>query len=143
VVSRAAVGHVQLGRLPEFLDYRIRLARRYTEAIRSILGLEPPCVPDWARTKHHSDPVRVTPGFPLTRDQLMQALLDRGIGTRHGIMNAHQELAYAGGARVALPRSEAARDEVVLLPLYDALAEDGHRYVIDCLSELATMARGA
>ncbi len=140
---QAAVGRVQLGRLPEFLDRRIRLARRYTGAVRSIPGLEPPCVPDWARTNHQSYPVRVTPGFPLTRDELMQALLDRGISTRRGIMNSHQELAYAGGARIALPNSEAARDEVVLLPLYDALAEDGHRYVIDCLSELATMVRGA
>ena len=29
----------------------------------------------------------------------MQALLERGISTRRGIMNAHQEAAYAGARR--------------------------------------------
>jgi dTDP-4-amino-4,6-dideoxygalactose transaminase len=135
---QAAVGRVQLGRLPEFLDRRARLAGRYTEAIREIPGLEPPFVPDWARHNYQSYPVRVTAEYPLSRDDLMQALLDRGISTRRGIMNAHQEPAYADGGPLGLPRSEVARDEVLLLPLYDGLAEGDLGYVIDCLRELAT-----
>jgi dTDP-4-amino-4,6-dideoxygalactose transaminase len=135
---QAAVGRVQLGRLPEFLDRRIRLAERYTGAIRSIPGLDPPFIPDWARPNYQSYPVRVTADYPLGRDELMQALLDRGISTRRGIMNAHQEPAYASGGAIVLPNSEAARDEVVLLPLYDALAEDDLGYVIDCLRALSS-----
>ena len=51
----------------------------------------------------------------------MQALLERGISNRRGIMNAHQELAYAEVKSGSLPHSEAARDKVILLPLYNAL----------------------
>jgi dTDP-4-amino-4,6-dideoxygalactose transaminase len=122
------------------LDRRIRLADRYTEALHAIPGLEPPFVPGWTRPNYQSYPVRVTQDYPLSRDELMQALLDREISTRRGIMNAHQELPYAGRHRVMLPNSEAARDEVLLLPLYDALAEDDLGYVIDCLRGLSNEA---
>jgi dTDP-4-amino-4,6-dideoxygalactose transaminase len=67
----------------------------------------------------------------------MQALLERGISTRRGIMNAHQEPACAKLGPVVLPHSEAARDRVILLPLYDGLTRDDQDYVIDCLQELS------
>jgi dTDP-4-amino-4,6-dideoxygalactose transaminase len=51
-------------------------------------------------------------------------------------MNAHQEVAYADLGPIGLPHSEAARDRVVLLPLYDGLTPDDQDYVIDCLHEL-------
>jgi dTDP-4-amino-4,6-dideoxygalactose transaminase len=52
-------------------------------------------------------------------------------------MNAHQEGAYADGPLQPLPHSEAARDEVVFLPLYDSMTEDDHAYVIAAVRELA------
>jgi dTDP-4-amino-4,6-dideoxygalactose transaminase len=138
---QAAVGRVQLGRLPGILARRIELADRYTAALRRIPGLEPPSVPDWARPNYQSYAVRVTGEYPLSRDELMQALLDRGISTRRGIMNAHQEPAYGGCRPSDLRRSEEARDEVVLLPLHVAMEGDDLGYVIDCLSELAAATR--
>jgi nucleotide sugar dehydrogenase len=120
---QAAVGRAQLQRLPEIFARRVSLADRYTEAIRAIPGLEPPLVPDWARPNYQSYPVRVTAEYPLSRDELMQAMLDRGISTRRGIMNAHQEPAYAGAGLLPLPHSEAARDSVILLPLFSQMSE--------------------
>jgi len=130
---QAAVGRVQLGRLPEILERRVALAARYTGALRAIPGLEPPFVPPYARSNYQSYPVRVTADYPLSRDELMQAMLERGISTRRGIMNAHQEAAYAGGGAPALAQSEAARDRVVLLPLFDGLTDGDQEYVIECL----------
>src|SRR5262249_43946963 len=43
---QAAVGRVQLRRLPGLLARRRQLAARYTEALREIPGLVPPYVPD-------------------------------------------------------------------------------------------------
>jgi perosamine synthetase len=60
-------------------------------------------------------------------------LLNRGIGTRRGIMNAHQEPAYRDRIPVSLPRSEEARDHVVLLPLYESMQPNEIEYVVDCL----------
>jgi perosamine synthetase len=133
---QAAVGRVQLGRLPEILDRRVALAERYTDALRAIPGLEPPVVSTQTRPNFQSYPVRVTDGYPMSRDELMQYLLDRRISTRRGIMNVHQEPAYADlRCAATLPNSEAARDEVLLLPLFDSMAEDDLVFVVDSLRQ--------
>jgi perosamine synthetase len=133
---QAAVGRVQLKRLPEQLVRRKRMADTYTAALREIRGLEAPLIPDYARTNYQSYAVRVTPEYPLSRDVLMNKLLSLGISTRRGIMNAHQEAAYAD-TQLSLPHSEAARDTVVLLPLFDAMTHDEQYYVIDQLVTLS------
>jgi len=134
---QAAVGRVQLRRLPEMLESRLELARCYDEALRFIAGLLPPYVPPDVRTNYQSYAVRVTPDFPLSRDELMQALLERGVSTRRGIMNAHQEKAYALKQAAHLPCSEAARDQIVLLPMYSSMTRAEQQYVIDQLRNLA------
>ena len=132
---QAAVGRAQLRRLPGILDRRREMAVRYADAIADLRGLESPFVPEYARSNYQSFAVRVTETCPLTRDGLMQSLLERGISTRRGIMNAHQEPAYLGG-RWKLPASEAARDSVVLLPLHTLMTDDDQDYVIDALRTL-------
>jgi perosamine synthetase len=130
---QAAVGRVQLKRLPGILERRRRFARRYSDALRDVPGLEIPHVPQWANTNYQSYAVRVTDEYPITRDDLMQSLLDDGVSTRRGIMNAHQEPAYAGQREYDLPASEDARDSVVLLPLHHELTEEDQDRVIDRL----------
>jgi dTDP-4-amino-4,6-dideoxygalactose transaminase len=134
---QAAVGRAQLRRLPEFLDRRRELADRYSRALSGVPGLSAPHVPEYARPNFQSYAVRVLPGYPLGRDQLMQALLDRGVSTRRGVMNSHQEAAYADGGPYRLPHSEAARDGAVLLPLYHTMTEAEQDYVIDLLATFA------
>ncbi|QDV39703.1 DegT/DnrJ/EryC1/StrS family aminotransferase [Tautonia plasticadhaerens] len=134
---QAAIGRVQLEKLPAMLARRRDLADRYTGILLGIDGLEPLALPAWARTNFQSNPVRVTPRFPLTRDAVIQALLDRGVSTRRGIMNAHQEPSYTGTGLWSLPHSEHARDQVLLLPLYDTMDPDDQAYILDQLRELA------
>jgi dTDP-4-amino-4,6-dideoxygalactose transaminase len=135
---QAAVGRVQLWRLPELLARRVALAEQYTRALADIPGLEPPYVPEGVRPNYQSYPVRVTPDYPLSRDKLMQALLRRGISTRRGIMNVHQEPAYQGTAAGPLPHSELARDAVILLPLFHELSRSEMCRVIDALAPART-----
>lgn len=139
---QAAVGRVQLRYLPDMLARRSARAGEYTRALREIPGLEPPQVPACARPNYQSYAVRVTAEFPLGRDELMQALLEQGISTRRGIMNAHQEGAYAGEQTRPLPHSEAARDHVILLPLYDSMTDDDQAYVIEALRDVTAAAGG-
>jgi perosamine synthetase len=130
---QAAVGSVQLRRLPGILARRIELAERYTRELATIPGLVPPHVPNFARPNYQSYPVRVTAEYPLTRDALMNRLLAAKVSTRRGIMNAHQEAAYSGDGPYYLPESEAARDGTVLLPLYHSMSDADQDYVIECL----------
>jgi dTDP-4-amino-4,6-dideoxygalactose transaminase len=65
----------------------------------------------------------------------MQILLDHGIASKPGIMNAHQEPAYDKGQYV-LPQSEAARDQVLLLPLYNGLKKSDLEKIIGVLEKI-------
>jgi perosamine synthetase len=134
---QAAIGRVQLRRLPGLLAERVRLADAYTRLIARIPGLRPPYVPDSARSNYQSYAVRVTPEYPLGRDALMQALLDAGASTRRGIMNSHQEPPYAVAGRQPLPHSEAARDGVILLPVFPGMSAADQRRVTDLLATAA------
>jgi dTDP-4-amino-4,6-dideoxygalactose transaminase len=123
--------------LPALLSRRIELAERYTSALRGIPGLQAPFIPDYARPNYQSYAVRVGPDYPLSRNDLMQALLDQGISTRRGIMNAHQEQAYARLLFRPLPHSEDARDSLILLPLFSSMTDEECSCVTDQLAELA------
>jgi dTDP-4-amino-4,6-dideoxygalactose transaminase len=136
---QAAVGREQLKRLPALLSRRRELGNRYSAVLRELPGLLPPHIPDYARTNYQSYAVWVTEECPRSRDELMQALLEVGVSTRPGVMNAHQEGAYADKLAVCLPVSEAAAEQVLLLPLYDALTDDDQDRVV---TELARLARG-
>ncbi len=88
---QAAVGRVQLRRLPGLLLRREKLAARYHDRLRGIPRLISPLVPPNVKPNYQSYAVRVTEDYPIQRTQLMQRLLEQGISTRRGIMNAHQE----------------------------------------------------
>src|SRR5262249_42654307 len=75
---QAAVGRVQLRRLPGMLVRRAELARQYTSKLQGLPGLEPPHLPARTRPNYQSYAVRVTPECSRGRDELMQALLERG-----------------------------------------------------------------
>jgi dTDP-4-amino-4,6-dideoxygalactose transaminase len=137
---QAAVGRVQLRRLPELLARRRLQADLYTQGLAAIPGLVPLAVPAYARPNWQSYAVRVTADYPLRRDQLMQALLDRGIATRRGIMNSHQEAAYADLEPQDLPSSEDAREQVLLLPLFHAMTDAEQKDVLHHLSQLGNSA---
>ena len=130
---QAAVGRVQLRRLPGILARRVELAERYTRALRGHPRLVPPHVPEYARPNYQSYPVRVTAGVPAQPRRADAGAARHGVSTRRGIMNAHQEAAYASAAPYRLPQSEAARDSVILLPLFHAMTDDEQDDVIGLL----------
>ncbi len=136
---QAAIGRVQLARLPVLVARRRRLADLYREELRNIPCLETPAEPSWARSNWQSYCVKL-PSWLNQRDT-MQALLDMGISTRRGIMNIHREDAYADKAshRVAtshLARSVAAQEGAVILPLFAQMTEDEVSFVVEALRDL-------
>lgn len=139
---QAAVGCRQLERLPEILARRRVLAAGYGQLLADIQGLGVPVEPAWARSNWQSYCVRL----PDYVDQLvvMQAMLDRHVATRRGIMCAHLEPAYAGRPlRFPLPHSEESRDHCILLPLYPQMTEDDQEQVVSALSKAIRLATQA
>lgn len=129
---QAAIGIEQLKRLPGFLEQRKQLAALYREKLKDISWLEPPHEPSYCTSNWQSYAVTVLGHAPVSRDVLMQSLLDAGISSRRGIMNAHQEAPYS--QHHGLKQSEEARDSVILLPLYTGMTEAEVRAVIHGLT---------
>jgi perosamine synthetase len=131
---QAAVGREQLKRLPLMLARRRERAARYDERLRAIRGVVPPAQPSWARSNWQSYAVRLDGG--LDQRTVMQSMLDAGISTRRGIMNAHQEEAYrTAPCRIAgtLACSERAHDRAIILPLYHQMTDQDQDRVLDAL----------
>ena len=125
---QAALGLCQLEILDEVLDLRRVLCERYNDALSGIPGVETPSDPPYAARTWQSYCVRIRPEAAVSRNELMQRLLDDGIGTRKGIMAIHEEAAYPG--RYDLPHTEAASHEMVMLPLFPDLSFEQQDYVI-------------
>ncbi len=134
---QAAVGLVQLNRLPGFVSRRRQRASIYTEALSQFQFLVPPAEPEGIQSNFQSYMVRTLDHSPLTRDDLMQSLLDRGISTRRGVMAIHREAPY--GERKwneLLVETNRATDNTIILPLFDDMTVDQQSYVVSCISEV-------
>ena len=139
---QAAVGRIQLKRLPDLVARRRELADLYRERFRSRRIFDAPAEPDWAHTNWQSYCIRL-PDRLHQRD-LMQALLDMGISTRRGIMNIHREGAYSalGRCRISgnLDRSIAAQEHAIVLPLYAQMTREELSRVVEALHRIAVAA---
>lgn len=129
---QAAVGRVQLKRLPDVVKRRRELVELYRAELADAQWLDIPNEPSWARTNWQSFSVRL----PESCDQraVMQTMLDKGVATRRGIMCAHREDAYRDVPLPApLPHSEMEQDKRIILPLYGQMSDDDVRTVVRAL----------
>ena len=131
---QAAIGREQLKRLPGIVERRRALADRFFAPLQAAPGATPPAEPDWARSNWQSYPVRLDAS--VDQRAVMTHMLEQGIATRRGIMCAHLESAYDDVAReYDLHRSEAARDNVILLPLFPQMTADEQDRVVEALAD--------
>jgi dTDP-4-amino-4,6-dideoxygalactose transaminase len=134
---QAAIGREQLKRLPAIVARRRELAARYEARLRSIEELVVPREPRWARSNWQSYAVRM--GAWIDQRAFMQRMLDAGISTRRGVMNAHRERAYPAGtwrAAGSLHQSEEAQDTTVILPLFHQLTEEEQDKGVDAIGAI-------
>ena len=135
---QAAMGRVQLGRLPALLIERRAQAQRYRERLPVQLTL--PAIPTDRRSNWQSYCVRLPEG--RTPADALARLAGLGISARSGISNAHQQPAYADppSHRVVgtLKESERAFASTICLPLYPGMTElDQDRVVAALESRLS------
>jgi perosamine synthetase len=139
---QAALGLAQLQRLDGMLARRRELALRYTSRLSRLSWLVTPQESAECRHNFQSYMVRLQVGAPVTRDQLMQELLDRGVASRRGIMAIHRELPYHDPKwKTRLPVTELVTDTAVVLPLFYEMAEEEQDYVIECIEQIGKAAR--
>jgi len=142
---QAALGLVQLGRLPEIVRRRRIIAARYAAELDGVPGLRCVSDPGWGTSNFQSFWVEVGAEYPLSREELMLQLADVGVSARRGIMCAHRQPAYAGSSslRGPMPASEHLNSTTLILPVYHQLEASQQARVIDAvLSPLAAVAHG-
>jgi dTDP-4-amino-4,6-dideoxygalactose transaminase len=132
---QAAVGIVQMSKLHQILEERMRIAKVYNEAFSKIDCVRVPRIPQYASHNYQSYWLEVLHNSPLNRDLLMQELLDRGIASRRGIMAIHKEQCY-NMHKEALPNTERITSNTIILPLYPTMTDEEVRYVIDEISSI-------
>jgi dTDP-4-amino-4,6-dideoxygalactose transaminase len=136
---QAAVGIAQLGRLDSLLERRRDLARRYTDALKSLPWLATPHVPENCRHNYQSYMVRLLGDAAIRRTEIMQEMLEKNISTRRAVMAIHREEPYKDGNwEERLPQTCVASDTGIILPLFHQMTETEHAYVIDALLDAAT-----
>ena len=142
---QAAVGIVQLGRLPEIVARRREIAAEYAARIAGIPGLRIVADPEYGTSNFQSLWVEVGPEFPLTREQLLEALAAADVSARRGIMAAHRQPAYADRdtGSVPLPVTEHLTDNTLILPVFHQLTDAELTQVVDALLGAAAGSAGA
>jgi dTDP-4-amino-4,6-dideoxygalactose transaminase len=135
---QAAVGIEQLKRLDDIVRERRELAERYRELLGGFAGLRLAKIESTMRPNWQSFPVSLSGAVSMAQMDLMQRLLDHGIATRRGIMNAHQEPAYRA-AGWSLPKSELCRDGSILLPLFPGMKDSDLEHISNTLASILSI----
>ena len=132
---QAAIGLVQLSRLPDMVAQRRLLADRYHDLLSTFPGLRAVTDPPWGTSNYQSFWIQLPEHVRVNRNHVLQALAAHGVSARRGIMAAHMEPAYAGHPHRPLPVTEQLSTGSLILPLYDGLSDEDQSHVVYALSE--------
>ncbi|WP_433555421.1 DegT/DnrJ/EryC1/StrS family aminotransferase [Pseudonocardia xinjiangensis] len=129
---QAAMGLVQLRRLPAIVAHRRERADRY-RALLAPLGLRTVRDPDNATSNVQSFWVELPEAAPPV-SEVLTALAEAGVSARRGIMAAHLEPAYAGHPHGPLPVTEHLTARTLILPLHHELSDADQDLVVSALA---------
>lgn len=128
----AAIGRVQLARLPAFTERRRENARQYTDRLAEA-DVTLPVEPADRRHVYHQYTIRCD-----DRDGLASALAEEGIDT--GVYYPspiHRQPPYSD-TEVSAPNAEAAAAEVLSLPVHPKVTDDQIRQVASAVERYTT-----
>jgi perosamine synthetase len=131
---QASVGIKQLEKLDWLISERKKIAAMYLRELRDIDCIRLPVEPEGYSTNWQSFVIYLKSNCSISRNDLMQKMLDKGIATRRGVMTSHRETAYKDFAKgLKLPVSEDAADRSMVLPLYVPMPVEETKEVISQL----------
>ncbi|MER7624966.1 DegT/DnrJ/EryC1/StrS family aminotransferase [Streptomyces sp. NPDC126503] len=124
----AAIGSVQLRRLPGFTARRRAIAETYDRLLAGADGITtPPPLPDGHTSSYYFYWVQLESA--RVRDAVAADLLERGVYTTLRYPPLHKVPAYGADADADLPGTDRAADTTLLLPLHQGLDDADVRTV--------------
>ncbi len=130
----AAIGLVQLKRLNNFNNSRIKNAKYLTTHINEINGITPPFVADQVKHVFHQYTIKVENG---KRDKLKDYLTEMGIGTGiHYPKTIYNQILYQNlGIKGKCIQADKAATEVLSIPVHPGLNADDLKEIITALKK--------
>ncbi|MCX7342911.1 MAG: DegT/DnrJ/EryC1/StrS family aminotransferase [Proteobacteria bacterium] len=135
---QAAVGLVQLKKLESFIKERQVWAEYYTEKLKNISWLKPQATPDYV-TQHawqafvcYVDPEK----SPMSRNDIMDILQQKGIATRPGTHAVHMLSFYKEKYGIKdddFPGAKSCDKNTMAIPLHNKMVKEDFDYVIEAL----------
>lgn len=137
----AVLGIQQLARVEQFNDKRTRLAMYYRERLTEIEEIRPLAVPDYSH-KHswHLFIVRLDiEKSKLNRNDFMEALKKRNIGTGIHFLAVHQQKYYQETMKIPskmLPNTVWNSERICSLPLFPEMTYEDVDNVVDTIKDI-------
>lgn len=135
----SAIGREQLRKIGRFLQRRQQLARRYGDELARLPLILPAEPEDGGQHAWHLYAVRLQEDARIGRDELIQALSDRGIGTSVHYIPLHRHPYWKdkyGLTPDQFPKADAAYRSMLTLPLYTRMTDADQERVIREMHEL-------
>ena len=134
---QAAIGAVQLARLPALTRRRRETASLYDELV-AVNGFTRPAVRREATHVYHQYTLRVRDGARHSRDEVRERLRSAGVAT--GVyypVPVHRQPAYREFAQVQCPVAERAASDMFSIPVHPGLTDAERERVIEALNRIA------
>ncbi|MCH7725323.1 MAG: DegT/DnrJ/EryC1/StrS family aminotransferase [Planctomycetes bacterium] len=137
---QGAIGVVQLGKLDSLIRQRQRWAQFYTDELADVCWLRTPhvpadCVHSWQAYVCCVDDTQA----PVSRNEMMRRLEERGVSTRPGTHAVHMLGFYRDRFGLSAEDFPVARDcaqFTMALPLHNRMTEEDYRYVVQSVKDV-------
>ncbi|UAA39674.1 DegT/DnrJ/EryC1/StrS family aminotransferase [Paraneptunicella aestuarii] len=137
---QGAVGLVQLNKLEQFLTERRHWADYYKEQLADIDWLEMPALPVNGKHAWQAFVMYVNPEkAPMSRNDMMEILQEKGISTRPGTHAVHMLGYYAdkfGLSEDDFPNAKLCNNHTMAIPLHNRMTKEDYDYVVDAILSL-------
>ncbi len=134
---QAALGLAQIEQIEKFLAIRNGIAKRYTQRLLRVPGLQLPVQAPWAKNIYWLYSIGVRPEFGMDRDTLRSHLSVRAIETRDVFYPLHGQPAYTSGRALPCPVSADFAARGLSLPTGNDLTIEEVERVCAALEDIA------
>lgn len=121
----AALGCAQLERLPDFVERKRTLARKYLKGFDGVEGVNAISEPPGARSNYWLNAILLEPKYEKFRDTLHRLCHDNGIMTRSAWTPLQSLPMYSDCPAMSVPVTQSLHRRLIKLPSSPRLAESG------------------
>jgi perosamine synthetase len=135
---QAAIGLVQLHKVNQMLQQRLRQAEIYNAAFEGNVNFHVPLVPEYATPSWSSYCILLTDECKIEVPEILQKLAEKNISARYGIQPLHREPYFKkfNYTDSKFPESCYVAKKSFFIPIYPGLTESEQNYIIDCLIQI-------